>query len=79
MPQLPIWLCILIAVLVAAVCSRFLCGWNHRKKVAEDAIGGAEQEAKRIVSDAIKKSRGSEEEGNGARGQRRDPSPAQRI
>ena len=56
MPQLPIWLCILIAVLAAAACGAvaFFAGVNHRKKVAEDAIGGAEQEAKRIVSDAIK-------------------------
>ena len=45
-----------IAVLAAAACGAvaFFAGVNHRKKVAEDAIGGAEQEAKRIVSDAIK-------------------------
>ncbi|MFR5049465.1 MAG: ribonuclease Y [Faecalispora sporosphaeroides] len=32
----------------------FFAGIGHRKKVAESVIGSAEQEAKRIVSDAIK-------------------------
>lgn len=56
MPQVPIWLCVLIAILAAAVCAviAFLAGVSHRKREAEAAIGSAEQEAKRIVSDAIK-------------------------
>ncbi|HIR56399.1 MAG TPA: ribonuclease Y [Candidatus Gallacutalibacter pullicola] len=45
-----------IALICAAVCAgiAFLLGIEHRKKEAESAIGSAEQEAKRIVSDAIK-------------------------
>ena len=56
MPQVPIWLCILIAVLAAAVCGAvaFFAGVNHRKREAEAAIGSAEDEAKRIISNAIK-------------------------
>ena len=48
--------CILIAVGCAAaagvIC--FLLGSAHRRKTAEFTIGSAEEEAKRIVSDAIK-------------------------
>lgn len=40
------------AVLCGVIC--FFAGVAHRKKVAEFTIGSAEQEAKRIVSDAIK-------------------------
>ena len=56
MISVPIWLCIVIALICAAVCAgiAFLLGIEHRKKEAESAIGSAEQEAKRIVSDAIK-------------------------
>ena len=48
--------CILIAVVCAVVAGLlcFFAGMNHRKKTAEYTIGSAEQEAKRIVSDAIK-------------------------
>ena len=56
MPQVPIWLCILIAVLAAAACGAvaFFAGVNHRKREAEAAIGSTEDEAKRIISNAIK-------------------------
>ena len=56
MPQVPIWVCVLIAVLAAAVCGAvaFFAGVNHRKREAEAAIGSAEDEAKRIISNAIK-------------------------
>lgn len=56
MISVPLWLCIVIALICAAVCAgiAFLLGIEHRKKEAESAIGSAEQEAKRIVSDAIK-------------------------
>ena len=49
MPQVPIWVCVLIAVLAAAVCGAvaFFAGVNHRKREAEAAIGSAEDEAKR--------------------------------
>ncbi|HCB91190.1 MAG TPA: ribonuclease Y [Ruminococcaceae bacterium] len=45
-----------IAVICAAVVGvlAFLAGIAHRKKNAEYTIGSAEQEAKRIISDAIK-------------------------
>ncbi len=48
--------CIFIAVICAAVVGvlAFLAGIAHRKKNAEYTIGSAEQEAKRIISDAIK-------------------------
>ncbi len=54
--QIDLVLCILVAV-VCAVAAGFVCfflGSEHRKKTAEYTIGSAEQEAKRIVSDAIK-------------------------
>ncbi len=48
--------CILIAVICAAVTGVlcFFWGAKHRKKTAEYTIGSAEEESKRIVSDAIK-------------------------
>ena len=51
-----IWLAILLLVVAAVVCGAvgFFMGINHRKKVAEAEIGSAEQEAKRIISEAIK-------------------------
>lgn len=54
--RVPLYICILIAVVCAAVAGVifFFLGSEHRKKVAEYTIGSAEQEAKRIVSDAIK-------------------------
>ena len=55
MLQVPIWGCVLI-VLAVVVCGvvAFFAGVNHRKKEAEAAIGSAEDEAKRIISNAIK-------------------------
>ncbi|MCI1956097.1 MAG: ribonuclease Y [Oscillospiraceae bacterium] len=54
--QVNLIVCILIAVGCAVVAgvAFFLLGVEHRKKAAEYTIGSAEQEAKRIVSDAIK-------------------------
>ena len=48
--------CILIAVgcAIAAGIIAFFVGIAYRKKSAETAMGSAEQEAKRIVGDAIK-------------------------
>ena len=56
MPQVNLIIAIIIAVLAAAVAGGvlFFVGVNHRKKVAESAIGSAEQEAERIVSEAVK-------------------------
>ena len=76
MPQVPIWVCVLIAVLAAAVCGAvaFFAGVNHRKREAEAAIGSAEDEAKRIISNGCRKEKGSR-----ARGQGRNSSSAQRV
>ncbi len=61
--NVPVWVCILIAVLAAAAgFVAFAAGVSYRKKQAEAAIGSAEQEAKRIVSDAIKTSEAKKKE-----------------
>ena len=56
MDGIAVWLCVLIAVLssalVGAAC--FFLGINYRKGKAEATIGSAEEEAKRIVGDAVK-------------------------
>ncbi|MBO5410752.1 MAG: ribonuclease Y [Clostridia bacterium] len=44
---------IAVAALIIGVIIGFVLGGLHRKKVAEAAIGSAEQEANKIVSDAI--------------------------
>ncbi len=53
--KISIVVAIIIAVILAAaagvIC--FFLGVSHRKKIAEKAIGDAEEEAKRIVSNAI--------------------------
>ena len=53
---MPVWLGIAIAViaLLAGVSIGIYLGIQRRKKIAEAEIGSAEQEAKRIVSEAIK-------------------------
>ena len=47
---------IIVAVVVGIVFTAggFFCGYTHRKKTAEAKIGSAEQEAMRLVNDAIK-------------------------
>ena len=62
--NVPVWVCVLIVVLAAAAVGvvAFLAGVAHRTKEAEAAIGSAEQEAKRIVSDAIKTSEAKKKE-----------------
>ena len=52
----PVILTVIIAVVAVVVFAviAFLLGINHRKNQAESAIGSAEQESKRILSDAIK-------------------------
>ncbi len=51
-----LWLALVIAAatLVVGALVGFISGVVHRKKVAENEIGSAEQEAKRIISDAMK-------------------------
>ena len=62
--NIPLWLCIVIVLLCAIICGiiAFLAGVSHRKKIAEATIGSAEQEAKRIVSDAIKSAEAKKKE-----------------
>ncbi len=53
---MPVYLSIILIV-VAAAAAGFICynlGIKHRKQIAEAAIGSAEKEAERIVSDAVK-------------------------
>ncbi len=53
---MPVWATVLIAVLTGAVCltAGFFIGQAHRRKTAEQKIGSAEEEAVRIVNEAIK-------------------------
>ncbi|MGN0574286.1 MAG: ribonuclease Y [Acutalibacteraceae bacterium] len=52
--QVSLWIVILVAVVaVVGMVVMFILGGLHRKKTAEAAIGSAEQEANKIVSDAI--------------------------
>ena len=62
--QIPLFVCILIAVVCAVVAGVvcFFLGSEHRKKTAEYTIGSAEQEAKRIVSYAIKSAEAKKKE-----------------
>ncbi|MDP4120033.1 MAG: ribonuclease Y [Bacillota bacterium] len=61
---MPSWAGILITVVIAAVCgiAAYFIGIAHRKSVAEKAIGTAEQEAKRIIADAIKSAEAKKKE-----------------
>ncbi|MGN0504314.1 MAG: ribonuclease Y [Ruminococcus sp.] len=51
-----LWLAIVIAVVTLAVGAAlgFVIGITYRKKVAENEIGSAEQEAKRIIAEAMR-------------------------
>ena len=53
---MPVWVTVLIAFLTGAVClaGGFFTGQAHRRKTAEQKIGSAEEEAVRIVNEAIK-------------------------
>ena len=50
--QLPIWLALLLVVI--ALAAGIFAGYLYRKNVAEKEIGTAEDEAKRIINEAIK-------------------------
>lgn len=52
MPTIPAWIWIIALFIVAA--AGVFAGYFYRKKVAEKEIGSAEDEAKRIVNNAIK-------------------------
>ena len=61
--MLPIWLTIVVALagILAAVVS-FRAGVVYRRRMAEHAIGSAEEEAKKIVNDAIKNAKQKQKE-----------------
>lgn len=54
-------ICVIVAFLVGAVIAFFL-GVEYRKKSAEAVLGSAEEEAKRLISDAIKSSESKKKE-----------------
>ena len=49
---MPLWLAIILIVVFAAVA--FFSGITYRKKVSEREISSAEEEARRIINEAIK-------------------------
>ncbi len=70
MNDMPIWLGVLVAVLAAVIFGALgiFVGIQRRKKQAEATIGSAEQEAKRIVNDAIKTSETKKKEMRSSKG-----------
>lgn len=54
MPMSPILIILLILLGLVLLGSGFFCGVSHRKRVGEREIGSAEEEAKRILNEAIK-------------------------
>ena len=50
---MPVWLTIVL--ILAALAAGALIGFMYRKNVGEREIGSAEEEAKRILNDAIKR------------------------
>ena len=52
--HIAVFIAILLGCVVVSGAIAFFAGVSHRKKVAELQIGSAEQEAKRIVSEALK-------------------------
>ena len=49
---MPVWITVIIAVVASAVC--FFLGIQYRKMIGEREITSAEEEAKRIINEAIK-------------------------
>ena len=54
--QVPVWIMIVVAVVavVVGVVIGAVVGYNRRKATAEREIGSAEEEARRILNEAIK-------------------------
>ena len=54
--QMPPYVTVIIAVVVGLVCAvvGFVLGYQRRKAAAEREIGSAEEEARRVINDAIK-------------------------
>lgn len=61
---MPWWSVLIIAVVAAAIAgiAGFVFGGEHRKRVAESAIGSATKEAKRIVNEAISQAESKKKE-----------------
>ena len=53
---LPLWIVVLVVLIVSAIVGvvSFNMGVSHRRKEAEAKTGSAEEEAVRIINDAIK-------------------------
>lgn len=51
-----LWLAIVLILAAGIICGviAFFWGVSHRKKIAEATLGSAEEEAKRIVAEALK-------------------------
>ena len=49
-------ICVVVGLVIAAVVGviAFMAGSSHRKKSAEATIGSAEEEAKKIIEEAVK-------------------------
>ncbi len=65
MPQFTIgliWVIFFVVVAILACIGCFVAGQIHRKKFAEREISGAEEEARRIINEAIKASEGKKRE-----------------
>ena len=60
--KISLFVVIIIACVVAAAAAGVLVGIVYRKKVAEATIGSAQQEATRIVNDAVSKSESKKKE-----------------
>ena len=54
MPENPVFAIIFGAIALVLIVASFFFGVSHRRKSAEKAIGSAEDEARRILSDAMK-------------------------
>ena len=57
-----IWYIVEGAVALVAVVIAFILGSSHRKRTAEAAIGSAEDEARRILNDAMKNAEAKKKE-----------------
>lgn len=62
MPDFVLYIIIAVAALIVGGFIAFFLGVSHRKKKAESEIGSAEQEAKRIMSDALKNAEAKKKE-----------------
>jgi ribonuclease Y len=62
MPTSALWWIVSLIVLLAAIIIAFVLGVLYRKRVSEREISSAEEEAKRIINEAIKSSESKKRE-----------------